>query len=62
MRIGAFSAASNVTGLVADVDSISSLLHRHGALAFFDYASGAPYAKMDMNPPPVRRETTGLRE
>ncbi len=53
LRAGAFSAASNVTGIVADVDSISALLHRHGALAFFDYASGAPYAKMDMNPPPL---------
>ena len=52
LRIGTFSAGSNVTGLIADVDSISSLLHQHGALAFFDYASGAPYAKMDMNPPP----------
>ena len=52
MRIGAFSDASNFTGLVADVDSISSLLHRHGALAFFDYASRAPYVKIDMNPPP----------
>ena len=52
LRAGAFSAASNVTGIIADVDSISALLHRHGALAFFDYASCAPYAKMDMNPPP----------
>ena len=52
MRIGAFSAASNFTGLVADVDLISLLLHRHGALAFFDYASRAPYVKIDMNPPP----------
>ena len=52
LRAGAFSAASNVTGIIADVDSISALLHRHGALAFFDYASGAPYAKLDMNPPP----------
>ena len=61
LRMGAFSAASNVTGLIADVDSISSILHRHGALAFFDYASGAPYATMDMNPPPVRRRTTWAR-
>ena len=51
LRIGAFAAVSNVTGLIANVDRIAILLHRHGALAFFDYASGAPYLKMDMNPP-----------
>lgn len=45
---------SNVTGLIADVDRIAIALHRHGALAFFDYASGAPYLRMDMNPNPTR--------
>lgn len=50
LRMGAFSAVSNVTGIIADVDAIAVLLHKYGALAFFDYASGAPYLKMDMNP------------
>lgn len=54
LRMGAFSAVSNVTGLIADVDRIAILLHEYGALAFFDYASGAPYTKMDMNPNPVQ--------
>ena len=50
LRMGAFSAVSNVTGLIADVDRISILLHKYHCLAFFDYASGAPYVKMNMNP------------
>jgi selenocysteine lyase/cysteine desulfurase len=50
LRMGAFSAVSNVTGLIADVDAIAILLHRYHCLAFFDYASGAPYLKMNMNP------------
>ena len=54
LRMGAFSAVSNVTGIIADVDRIAIVLHRHGALAFFDYASGAPYTKMDMNPNSVK--------
>ncbi|KAL7436311.1 hypothetical protein ACHAXM_005166 [Skeletonema potamos] len=54
LRMGAFSAVSNVTGLIADVDAIAIILHRHGALAFFDYASGAPYLKMNMNPNPIQ--------
>jgi len=50
LKIGAFSAASNVTGLCTDVLEVSMLLHKHGALAFFDYATAAPYVKIDMNP------------
>jgi len=52
MKMGTFTAASNVTGKVSDVDRIAAVLHRHGALAFFDYATGAPYMSMDMNPSP----------
>eukprot|EP00541_Cyclophora_tenuis_P001945 CAMPEP_0116542288 /NCGR_PEP_ID=MMETSP0397-20121206/936_1 /TAXON_ID=216820 /ORGANISM="Cyclophora tenuis, Strain ECT3854" /LENGTH=117 /DNA_ID=CAMNT_0004066287 /DNA_START=168 /DNA_END=517 /DNA_ORIENTATION=+ len=53
IKIGTFSAASNVTGKVSDVDAIATILHQHQALAFFDYATGAPYMKMDMNPSPA---------
>jgi selenocysteine lyase/cysteine desulfurase len=52
MRIGSFSAASNVTGMRTPVHEIAALLHRHGALACFDYAACAPYVEIDMNPPP----------
>ncbi|TMW63040.1 hypothetical protein Poli38472_005658 [Pythium oligandrum] len=50
LKIGAFSAASNVTGILTDVDHISAVLHMHGALAFWDYATCGPYVKIDMNP------------
>lgn len=50
LKIGTFSAASNVTGTVSDVDQIAATLHRHGALAFFDYATACSYTKIDMNP------------
>ena len=50
LRIGSFSAASNVTGMRAPVHDIAALLHRHDALAFFDYAACAPYVDIDMNP------------
>jgi selenocysteine lyase/cysteine desulfurase len=48
LRIGSFSAASNVTGIVTDTDAISSVLHEHGALAFWDYAAAAPYVDIEM--------------
>ena len=50
LKIGSFSAASNVTGIVTDVPGISRLLHEHGALAFWDYAAAGPYVGIDMNP------------
>lgn len=49
-RIGSFSAASNVTGMLSPVSDIARLLHRHDALACFDYAACAPYIDIDMNP------------
>ncbi|MDF2995658.1 MAG: aminotransferase class [Xanthobacteraceae bacterium] len=52
LRIGAFSAASNVTGVVTDVDRVTALLKRHGALAVWDYAGGGPYLPMHMAPAP----------
>jgi selenocysteine lyase/cysteine desulfurase len=50
MRIGSFSAASNVTGQKTPVHEVARMLHRHGAFACFDYAAAAPYAPIDMNP------------
>jgi selenocysteine lyase/cysteine desulfurase len=49
LRIGSFSAASNVTGLLSDTSRISRLLHEHGALAFWDFAAAGPYVDIAMN-------------
>ncbi|KAL9973375.1 hypothetical protein ACROYT_G019827 [Oculina patagonica] len=48
--IGCFSAASNVTGILTDTNAITACLHRHGALAFWDYATAGPYVDINMNP------------
>ena len=48
LKIGSFSAASNVTGIISDWRSISILLHRHGALSFWDFAAAAPYMEICM--------------
>jgi selenocysteine lyase/cysteine desulfurase len=49
LKIGSFSAASNVTGIRSDVEAITALLAKHNALSFWDYAAAAPYIKIDMN-------------
>jgi selenocysteine lyase/cysteine desulfurase len=48
IRIGSFSAASNVTGIITDTAAVTELLHEHGALAFWDFAAAAPYVDIDM--------------
>ncbi len=50
LKIGSFSAASNVTGVESDIREITRTLHRHGALAFWDYAAAAPYVRVTMSP------------
>ena len=46
VKVGAFSAASNVTGVLTSCDAVSVLMHRAGGLVFFDYATAAPYVKV----------------
>ena len=48
--IGCFSAASNITGTLIQDLEITAMLHRYGALSFWDYATAAPYVKLNMNP------------
>lgn len=50
LKIGSFSAASNVTGIISDTRAASILLHRYGALSFWDFAAAAPYVEIDMGP------------
>ena len=50
LKIGSFSAASNVTGIISDTRALSVLLHRHGALSFYDFAAAAPYVEVEMEP------------
>src|SRR4051794_23179338 len=50
LKIGSFSAASNVTGILSDTRAISVLLHQHGALSFWDFAAAAPYVEVEMDP------------
>jgi selenocysteine lyase/cysteine desulfurase len=51
LKIGSFSAASNVTGISSNTFALTKILHRHGALSFWDFAAAAPYVNIEMNPP-----------
>lgn len=63
LKIGSFSAASNVTGIISDTQGIAELLHEHGALSFWDFAAAAPYVGIDMDPegrPDARKDAIFL--
>ncbi len=48
-KIGSFSAASNVTGILSPIYEIVEILHENNALACFDFAACAPYIDINMN-------------
>ncbi|MCF6184763.1 MAG: aminotransferase class V-fold PLP-dependent enzyme, partial [Bacteroidales bacterium] len=50
MKIGSFTAGSNVTGIIPDYYKLAEIMHQHGGYAFIDFAASAPYIKIDMHP------------
>lgn len=50
LKIGAFSACSNVTGIVTPYHAMAAIMHAHGGLCFVDFAASAPYVEIDMHP------------
>lgn len=52
LKIGSFSAASNVTGIITDPIPVTKLLKAHGALSVWDYAGGGPYLDINVSPSP----------
>ncbi len=51
LLIGAFTACSNVTGLLTPYRGMAEIMHRYGGYCFVDFAASAPYVEMDMHPP-----------
>ena len=49
LKVGSFSAASNVTGILTSVYEIAEILHKNNAYACFDFAACAPYIEINMN-------------
>jgi selenocysteine lyase/cysteine desulfurase len=49
-KIAAVTACSNVTGIQTPYQEIAKLIHAHDGLCFVDFASSAPYVKIDMHP------------
>ena len=50
LKIGAFTAASNVTGIEPPYYELAKIMHQNGGYCFVDFACAAPYIKIDMHP------------
>jgi selenocysteine lyase/cysteine desulfurase len=50
LKIGSFTACSNVTGIHTPYPQMAEIMHRHGGYCFVDFAAAAPYVTMDMHP------------
>jgi selenocysteine lyase/cysteine desulfurase len=50
LKIGSFTACSNVTGIKTPYYQLAEIMHQHGGLCFVDFACSAPYVDIDMHP------------
>lgn len=50
LKIGSFTACSNVSGLVTPYHQMAKLMHKYGGFCFVDFAASAPYVDMNMHP------------
>ena len=50
LKIGSFTACSNVTGVIAPYHELAAVMHAHDGLCFVDFAASAPYENINMHP------------
>ena len=50
LKIGAFTACSNVTGIITPYHEMAELMHKHGGYCVVDFAASAPYVNINMQP------------
>ena len=55
VKIGSFTACSNVTGVETPYYELAAIMHEHGGLCFVDFAASAPYVPINMHPSDPRQ-------
>jgi selenocysteine lyase/cysteine desulfurase len=50
VKIGSFTACSNVTGIQTPYHQMAKLMHKYGGICIVDFAASAPYTTMNMHP------------
>ena len=49
LKIGFFTACSNVTGMISPFPELAKIMHEHNGYCFVDFAASAPYVNIDMH-------------
>jgi selenocysteine lyase/cysteine desulfurase len=60
MKIGSFTACSNVTGIVTPFHKMAKLMHEFGGICFIDFAASAPYVDINMHPADELEKLDGI--
>jgi len=60
MKIGAFTACSNVTGKQTNYHQLAKIMHKHDGVCFIDFAASAPYVSIDMHPKDPEEKLDGV--
>ncbi len=50
LKIGSFTACSNVTGVLTPYYELAEIMHTYGGYCFVDFAASAPYVEINMHP------------
>lgn len=50
LKIGSFTACSNVTGIITPYYELAKIMHQNDGYCFVDFAASAPYVTIDMHP------------
>ncbi|MDM8160197.1 aminotransferase class V-fold PLP-dependent enzyme [Labilibaculum sp. K2S] len=60
MKIGSFTACSNVTGIATPFHQMAKLMHEFGGICFIDFAASAPYVDINMHPEDELEKLDGI--
>ncbi len=60
MKIGSFTACSNVTGIATPFHQMAKLMHEFGGICFIDFAASAPYVEINMHPEDEMEKLDGI--
>lgn len=60
LKIGAFTACSNVTGISTNYYRLAKIMHEFGGHCFVDFAASAPYLPINMHPEDPMEKLDGI--
>ncbi len=60
LKIGAFTACSNVTGICTPYHALARVMHEAHGYCFVDFAASGPYVGIDMHPPDPREKLDAI--